>query len=69
MTVTPVDASTHHRKNSHKCRSDGVVPELVTLIKPGLEQGMRAAPQLHVAAGAATVHGMFQSAMAGAIQP
>ena len=44
-------------------------PSLVTLIKPGLEQGMCAAPQLHVAAGAATVHGMFQSAMAGAIQP
>jgi hypothetical protein len=69
MALTP--ASTHHSKKSGKGQSDGVMTDLVTLfeIKPSYKQRMRAALQLHVADGAATVHGMFPSAMAGAVQP
>lgn len=48
-----------------------MISELVTRfeIKPGHKQRMRAALPLHVADGAATVHGMFPSAMAGAVRP
>jgi hypothetical protein len=68
MALTP--ASIHHSKKSGKGQSDGVITDLVRLFesRPSHEQRMRAALQLHVADVAATVRGMFPSAMAGAVQ-